>query len=134
MGDRLRSATGIKLKSIATPKLQSFANSGMAFESPPAPTSWMNSIRFGDSNAHWLITSWHLLSISAFSLWTEAKSSSSSLSPEDIDDAAPPPRPISMEGPPNTTTKSPTSIGFLRLFLFFTSPIPPANMIGLWYP
>jgi len=39
MGERLRSATGIKLKSIATPKLQSLANSGIAFERPPAPTS-----------------------------------------------------------------------------------------------
>ena len=80
------------------------------------------------------MTSWHLLSISAFSLCTEAKSKSSSLSPDDMDEAAPPPNPMSIEGPPKTTTKSLASIGFLMLFLSFTSPIPPANIIGLWYP
>ena len=31
------------------------------------------------------------------------------LSPDDMDEAAPPPNPISIEGPPITTTKSPTS-------------------------
>ena len=51
-----------------------------------------------------LITSWHLLSISALSLCTDAKSKFSSLSPDDTEEAAPPPRPMSIAGPPRTTT------------------------------
>ena len=33
------SATGILLKSIATPRSESLANSGIALDRPPAPTS-----------------------------------------------------------------------------------------------
>ena len=99
------SATGILLKSIATPRSESLANSGMALDRPPAPTSWINSIRLESIIEQELITSWQRLSISALSLCTDAKSNSKSLSPEETDDAAPPPRPINMAGPPRTTTK-----------------------------
>ena len=76
----------------------------MALDKPPAPTSWINSIKLLSCEEQTLITSWQRLSISALSLCTDAKSRSSSLSPEETDDAAPPPRPISIAGPPRTTT------------------------------
>ena len=62
-------------------------------------------MKLSSCDEHLFITSWHLLSISALSLWTDAKSKSSSLSPEDTDDAAPPPIPINIEGPPSTITR-----------------------------
>ena len=40
--------------------------------------------------------------------WTEAKSRSAELVPLPTDDAAPPPRPISIAGPPRTMSSAPT--------------------------
>ena len=105
IGDIERSAHGMSLRFIRTPSSLSLASSGIAFERPPAPTSCINSMMLGFLLLQVLITSWHRLSISALSLCTEAKSKSSSLCPDDIDDAAPPPRPISIDGPPKTITK-----------------------------
>ena len=39
MGDMAGSETGILSSSILTPRSESFASSGMAFDNPPAPTS-----------------------------------------------------------------------------------------------
>ena len=60
-----------------------------------------------------LITSWHLLSISALSRCTDAKSNSALLDPDCIDDAAPPPIPILNDGPPNIAMVSPSFSLFL---------------------
>ena len=40
------STIGILFRSIVAPKLQSFASSGIAFDKPPAPTSWIKAIGF----------------------------------------------------------------------------------------
>ena len=53
------------------------------------------------------MTSWQRRSISGLSRCTLAKSRSSALSPEATELAAPPPRPISIAGPPSTITASP---------------------------
>ena len=77
------------------------------------------------------MTSWQRRSISGFSRCTEAKSRSSALSPEATELAAPPPRPISMAGPPSTTTASPGCRLRLATIERSIAPRPPASMIGL---
>jgi hypothetical protein len=55
------------------------------------------------------MTSWQRRSISALPRCTEAKSRSACSRPSAIDEAAPPPRPISIAGPPSTTSaRAPT--------------------------
>ncbi len=51
--------------------------------------------------------------ISALPRWTESKSRSAVLVPVAIDDAAPPPIPISMPGPPSWISSAPSAIGCL---------------------
>ena len=46
--------------------------------------------------------------------------------------AAPPPKPINIAGPPNTTIGVPSGNGFLLMFCSRILPMPPAIMIGLW--
>jgi hypothetical protein len=60
------------------------------------------------------MTSWQRRSISALSRWTLAKSRSSWPEPLAIELAAPPPRPMSMAGPPRTMSWSP---GLIAPFL-----------------
>ena len=127
------SSFGILRSSKRAPRLLSWTNSGRAFERPPAPTSWMDTIGLASPRAQQRsITSWQRRSISALSRWTDAKSKSSSDAPEAMDEAAPPPKPMSIAGPPSTTMAAPA--GTLP---FFTRgrrilPKPPAIMIGLW--
>ena len=47
--------------------------------------------------------------ISGLPRWTEAKSRSAVLTPLPIEDAAPPPRPISIAGPPSTISSAPAA-------------------------
>jgi hypothetical protein len=63
---------------------------------------------------------------------TEAKSRSSALTPAVIDEAAPPPRPISMPGPPSWTTVPTGKVSSLKDCSAWMLPRPPAIMIGLW--
>ena len=80
----------------------------MALDKPPAPTSCTDTIGLKSSKRQQVsITSWQRRSISGFSRCTEAKSKLSPMVPLSTDDAAPPPRPINMAGPPNTISKSP---------------------------
>ena len=53
------------------------------------------------------------------------------LSPEATELAAPPPRPISMAGPPSTMTASPGDSVFFSTWMRSIAPRPPASMIGL---
>ena len=53
------------------------------------------------------MTSWARRWISALPRCTEAKSKSDELWPLPTDEAAPPPKPISMEGPPSTISGAP---------------------------
>jgi len=77
------------------------------------------------------MTSWQRRSISGLSRCTLAKSRSSALSPEATELAAPPPRPISIAGPPSTMTASPACSGILSTCTRSIAPRPPASMIGL---
>jgi hypothetical protein len=78
------------------------------------------------------MTSWQRRWISALSRCTDAKSRSAWDAPCAIDDAAPPPRPISSAGPPSTTSGAPAGSGCLSTWPARTLPMPPAIMIGLW--
>ncbi|MNF65991.1 hypothetical protein D3C84_477740 [compost metagenome] len=78
------------------------------------------------------MTSWQRRSISGFSRCTEAKSRSAELLPVAIDEAAPPPRPISIAGPPSTISLPPTEISPFCTCSARMLPRPPASMIGLW--
>jgi hypothetical protein len=71
--------------------------------------------------------------ISGLPRCTEAKSRSAVLLPVVIELAAPPPRPISMPGPPIWTSSVPgASVSALNDWLAAMLPTPPASMIGLW--
>ena len=71
----------------------------------------MNAIGFASPNCQQRsITSWQRRSISGFSRCTEAKSKSSFDLPEAIEEAAPPPKPMFIAGPPRTTSFAPTGI------------------------
>ena len=83
-------------------------------DSPPAPTSWIDAIGLSSPSAQQRsITSWQRRSISALSRCTEAKSRSSLDAPEASDEAAPPPRPISIAGPPSTMSGAPAGDALL---------------------
>jgi hypothetical protein len=64
--------------------------------------------------------------------WTESKSRSAVLVPVAIDEAAPPPMPMRMPGPPSCTSRLPTGISFLWVCWAEMLPMPPAIMMGLW--
>ena len=69
---------------------------------PPAPTSWILKIGFLSPNCQQRsITSCARRSNSGLPRWTESKSKFSALAPVSILEAAPPPRPINIAGPPN---------------------------------
>ena len=102
------SSDGILRRLSTAPNSWSLTNSGMALETPPAPTSCTETIGLASSKRqHVSITSWQRRSISGFSRCTEAKSRFSPNLPLSTEEAAPPPKPISMAGPPNTISKSP---------------------------
>ena len=84
---------------------------------PPAPTSWIERIGLPSPSAEQRsITSWQRRCISALSRCTDAKSRSSCDDPDASDDAAPPPRPISIAGPPSTTSaRARRNVGLLHV-------------------
>ncbi len=90
-------------------------DSGTAFDRPPAPTSWISRIGLSSPSAQQpSMTSCARRWISGLPRCTEAKSRSAELAPAPTDEAAPPPRPISIAGPPSTTTCAPgTIVGLL---------------------
>ncbi|MNQ98351.1 hypothetical protein D3C85_1140360 [compost metagenome] len=49
-----------------------------------------------------------------------------------IDEAALPPMPMRMPGPPSCTSRLPTGMSFLCVCCAEILPMPPAIMIGLW--
>ena len=102
------SSLGIARSSKRAPRRLSCTSSGSALDRPPAPTSWIETIGLSSPSAQQRsITSWQRRCISALSRCTEAKSRSSCDAPDAIDEAAPPPRPISIAGPPSTTIGAP---------------------------
>ena len=106
------SKDGILRKLRIAPSSWSFTNSGIAFDTPPAPTSCTDTIGLWSSMRQQVsITSWQRRSISGFSRCTDAKSKLSPMVPLSTEEAAPPPRPINIAGPPNTMSKSPGKIG-----------------------
>ena len=48
-----------------------------------------------------------------------------------MEEAAPPPRPIFMAGPPSCRMSAVGGMGFLSTCSRFMLPMPPATMIGL---
>ncbi|MNO82923.1 hypothetical protein D3C76_742090 [compost metagenome] len=127
------SSLGTLRSSKRPPRPPSLTSSGKALEIPPAPTSWMKAIGLlSPSCQQRSMTSWQRRSISGFSRCTEAKSRSAELAPVATDEAAPPPRPISMAGPPSTISLAPTVISPFCTWSSRMLPMPPASMIGLW--
>ncbi len=61
-----------------------------------------------------------------------AKSRSDVLCPLPTDEAAPPPKPINIDGPPRTISGAPTTTSFFSTWGLRTLPRPPAIMMGLW--
>ncbi len=95
--------------------------------------SWMERIGFFfPSAAQALITPWQRRCISALPRWTLLKSSASSFVPVIIEEAAPPPRPMRIAGPPICTMYAPVVTGFLSTWSRMMTPCPPASMMGLW--
>ena len=70
--------------------------------------------------------------ISGLPRCTEAKSSCSLAAPLPCEEAAPPPRPISIAGPPSSTSGARAGTGRFSTCMRRTLPRPPAIMIGLW--
>ncbi len=105
----------------------------MALEMPPAPTSWIARMGFVSPICQQRsMTSWARRWISGLPRWTEAKSRSAVLVPVAIDEAAPPPKPISMPGPPSWISSVPGVNSILKASSAAMLPMPPAIMIGLW--
>ena len=77
------------------------------------------------------MTSWQRRCISGLARCTEAKSRSSAEAPLAMLEAAPPPRPMSMAGPPRTTSGEPAGKGRFSMSAARMLPRPPASMIGL---
>ena len=69
--------------------------------------------------------------ISGLPRCTEAKSRASLPAPLPCEDAAPPPSPISIAGPPSSTSGAPAGTASLSTCARLTLPTPPAIMIGL---
>jgi hypothetical protein len=81
--------------------------SGSAFDKPPAPTSWISKMGLRSPMAQQRsMTSWARRCISALPRCTDAKSRSDELCPLPTEEAAPPPKPMSIEGPPSTTARA----------------------------
>ena len=78
------------------------------------------------------MTSWARRWISGLPRWTESKSRSAVLAPVDMEEAEPPPMPISMPGPPIWIRSAPAGMGPLCACSARMFPTPPAIMIGLW--
>ena len=107
--------------------------SGTALDKPPAPISCIETIGVSlPSELQWLMTSWQRRSISGFSRCTEAKSKSSEPDPEACEEAAPPPKPMSIAGPPKIIIKEPGGITCLSINMGRILPMPPAIIMGLW--
>ena len=70
--------------------------------------------------------------ISALPRCTESKSRSAVFVPVVIDEADPPPMPISMPGPPSWISSAPAGTSPLCACSAWMLPTPPASMIGLW--
>ena len=70
-------------------------------------------------------------SISGLPRWTESKSRSAVLAPVAIDDAALPPMPMRMPGPPSWISSVPAGKSVLCVCAAEILPMPPAIMIGL---
>ena len=120
------------LRSSKRPPVAS-TSSGQPFERPPAPMSWIERTGFFfPIAAQALITPWQRRCISAFPRWTLLKSSASSFVPVIMDEAAPPPRPMRIAGPPICTMYAPVGTGFFSTWSRTITPCPPASMIGLW--
>jgi hypothetical protein len=132
IGDSEGSSLGTASRSITPPTPESCSSSGIAFDRPPAPTSWIEATGLSSPSAtQRSITSWQRRCISGLSRCTLAKSRSSALSPEASELAAPPPRPISIAGPPSTITASPGTSRRLPTCGRSIAPRPPASMMGL---
>ena len=56
------------------------------------------------------------------------------LVPVVMEEADPPPMPMSIPGPPSCTSSAPAGTSPLWAWPARTLPTPPATMIGLWYP
>ncbi|EXI73020.1 MAG: hypothetical protein AW07_02952 [Candidatus Accumulibacter sp. SK-11] len=111
-GDIPGSSIGTARSSKCAPLPAPCASSGSAFEMPPAPTSCSDRIGLPSPGAEpspaaapicqqRSMTSCARRCISGLPRCTEAKSRSSVLLPVLIELAAPPPRPISIPGPPS---------------------------------
>ena len=88
------------------PKPAPSASSGKALDSPPAPTSCIETIGLFLPNAQQaLITSWARRSISGLPRWTESKSKSAVFVPVATELPVAPPIPIRIPGPPSWISK-----------------------------
>ena len=121
-------------RSITPPTPESCSSSGIAFDRPPAPTSCTDSDRVvvAERDAavdHFLAATLHLRVVALHRGEIEVFGA---VARRHRTDAAPPPRPISIAGPPSTITASP---GAQRAACSTCSrsiaPRPPASMIGL---
>ncbi len=127
------SSLGTLRRSNAAPTPPVCAISGSAFESPPAPTSWIERMGLRSPICQQAsITSWQRRCISGLARCTESKSSASVLLPEAMDEAAPPPSPMRKPGPPSWMKSAPAASGFLCVCAAEMLPMPPASMMGLW--
>ena len=94
------------------PRPASWTSSGSAFERPPAPTSWIETMGFVVAERpaavdHLLAAPLHLGVVALHRGEIEVLVPSA---PAAMDEAAPPPRPISIAGPPSTTMAAPGGI------------------------
>jgi hypothetical protein len=95
--------------------------------------SWMERMGLSAPRAQQRsITSWHRRWISGLPRWTESKSRSAVFEPVDMDEAEPPPIPMSMPGPPICMRRAPAGMAPLWACSARTLPTPPAIMMGLW--
>ena len=113
-GDMPCSSSGTARSSKMAPRPASFTSSGKALDRPPAPTSWMAIIGLLlPSCQQRSMTSCARRSISGLPRCTELKSKSALLLPVSIDEAAPPPKPMSMPLPPSWINSAPSGISCL---------------------
>ena len=100
-GDIPGASVGNARRSKVPPTPPPCTSSGSAFDRPPAPTSCSERIGLRSPICQQRsITSCARRSISALLRWTESKSRSAVFAPVAMDEAAPPPMPISNPGPP----------------------------------
>ena len=131
-GDMPVSSTGISLRDTRAPRPAACTISGTALDSPPAPTSWIETIGLASPSCQQRsITCCARRWISALPRCTESKSRLARFAPPPIEEAAPPPMPISMPGPPSCRRSVPAGSGALAECPARRLPRPPASMIGL---